>query len=91
MSLVEPEQVSLRVLGPVRVLCAGVEIALPARQVRRLLAALAAAGGARSRGQLVTDLWGEEPPRSAGKVLQQYVSQLRPRGCRSSPPTRGTR
>ena len=77
MNLVESEQVLLRVLGPVRVLCAGVEVALPARQVRRLLAALVAAGGARSRGQLVADLWGEEPPRSADKVLQQYVSKLR--------------
>ena len=77
MNLVESEQVLLRVLGPVRVLCAGVEVPLPARQVRRLLAALVAAGGARSRGQLVADLWGEEPPRSADKVLQQYVSKLR--------------
>jgi len=73
----EPGQVSLRVLGRVRLFSGGSEVPLPARQVRRLMAALAVAGGARSRRQLVTDLWGEAPPRSADKVLQQYVSQLR--------------
>ena len=68
---------SLRVLGPVRLVCAGTEVALPARQVRRLVAALCVGGGSRSRHQLVADLWGDDPPRSADKVLQQYVSQLR--------------
>ncbi|MCY7373923.1 MAG: AAA family ATPase, partial [Spirochaetaceae bacterium] len=72
-----PGQVSLRVLGRMRLFSGGSEVPLPARQVRRLMAALAVAGGARSRRQLVTDLWGEAPPRSADKVLQQYVSQLR--------------
>lgn len=68
---------SLRVLGPVRLLCGGSEVPLPARQVRRLVAALAATGGTRSRRQLVMDLWGENPPTSADKLVQQYVSQLR--------------
>jgi len=79
-----PGQVSLRVLGRMRLFSGGSEVPLPARQVRRLMAALAVAGGARSRRQLVADLWGEAPPRSADKVLQQYVSQLRrpPRRCR---------
>lgn len=71
-------QAFLHVLGPIALTCDGVEVALPARQHRRLLAAFAvAAGAARSRDQLVDALWGEEPPRSADKVLQQYVSQLR--------------
>ena len=73
-----PGQLLLHVLGPITLTCGGVAVALPARQHRRLLAAFAVAAGApRSRDQLVEALWGEDPPRSADKVLQQYVSQLR--------------
>lgn len=69
---------SLEVLGPLRLLVAGVEAPLHARKVRQLLASLSLAPGIpRSRARLVEALWGDAPPRSADKVLQQYVSQLR--------------
>jgi predicted ATPase/DNA-binding SARP family transcriptional activator len=69
--------VEVRVLGPVDLIADGVAVELPAMQ-RRLLAALAAAnGGVRSLDELADALWGESPPSSWRKLLQQYVSQLR--------------
>jgi predicted ATPase/DNA-binding SARP family transcriptional activator len=67
----------VRVLGPVDVVVAGASVALPAMR-RRLLAALVVAGGSvRSPDELADALWGEQPPSSARKLLQLYVSQLR--------------
>src|SRR5262245_64205950 len=67
-----------RLLGPVEVSVDGEPIALPAAKPRALLAALLLD---RNRvvpvARLIDDLWGEEPPDTATKALQGYVSQLR--------------
>ena len=71
-------QTELRVLGPLAVLGPEGQVALPGRKHRSLLAALALAGGRPcSPDSLVDALWGDEPPPSARKLLQVYVSQLR--------------
>jgi predicted ATPase/DNA-binding SARP family transcriptional activator len=68
----------IRVLGPVEVRSENGTIREIALQQRRLLAALTTeAGQACSTDALVHALWGEEPPSSAAKVLQVYVSRLR--------------
>jgi predicted ATPase/DNA-binding SARP family transcriptional activator/class 3 adenylate cyclase len=55
-----------------------VELQLPARKERALLAFLALrAGSDVSAAELTRALWGDEPPRSATKTLQTYVSALR--------------
>jgi predicted ATPase/DNA-binding SARP family transcriptional activator len=67
----------VRVLGPVDVVGDDGPVALSAKQ-RRLLAALVMAEGrARSVDELVDAMWGEQPPASAAKLVQVYVSQLR--------------
>lgn len=68
----------LRVLGALEVVGENGPIPLPAAKHRRLLAALALAGGRTcSSDELIDALWGETPPASARKLLQVYVSQLR--------------
>ncbi len=66
-------------LGPFRWLGDdGVELPIPARKERALLAFLALrAGSSVSGAELTQALWGDEPPRSATKTLQTYVSALR--------------
>jgi DNA-binding SARP family transcriptional activator len=67
----------LRVLGPVEVLVDGQPVVLPAKP-RALLALLALRHGrVASVDELVDGLWGDEPPETAAKALQVYVSQLR--------------
>ena len=66
------------VLGPVEVVVDGRPISLPAAKPRALLAALLLSSNrVVSIGRLTEDLWGEEPPETATKALQGYVSQLR--------------
>ena len=68
----------LRVLGPLEIVGDEGVAALGAAKQRRLLAALAIAGGrARTIDGLVEAVWGDAPPASAKKLLQVYVSQLR--------------
>ena len=68
----------LRVLGPLEIVGDEGVAALGAAKQRRLLAALAVAGGrARTIDGLVEAVWGDAPPASAKKLLQVYVSQLR--------------
>ncbi len=67
----------LRVLGPVEVVARGEPVSLPAMPRRLLAALVVAGGGVRPVDELVDALWGEEPPVSARKLLQQYVSQVR--------------
>lgn len=56
----------------------GAEVHIPARKERALLAFLALrAASVVSAGELTRALWGDEPPRSATKTLQTYVSALR--------------
>ncbi len=51
---------------------------MPAAKPRALLAALLLSSNrVVSVGRLTEDLWGEEPPETATKALQGYVSQLR--------------
>src|SRR3954462_12071875 len=67
-----------RLLGPVE---AGIDrrpVALPAAKPRALLAVLLLnRNRVVSVDRLIDDLWGEEPPETATKALQGYVSQLR--------------
>lgn len=68
----------VRLLGPVEIGPTGNPTRIAAGKQRTLLAALALhAGRAVDTAALVEVLWGEQPPASAGKLLQVYVSQLR--------------
>jgi DNA-binding SARP family transcriptional activator len=68
----------VRVLGPVEASVNGRPIALGGGKPRALLALLALnAGSAVSPARLIEGLWGEQPPATASKLVQVYVSQLR--------------
>src|SRR5215210_7857768 len=63
---------------PVEASVAGRPIALGGGKPRALLALLALnAGSAVSSDRLIEGLWGEQPPATASKLVQVYVSQLR--------------
>jgi DNA-binding SARP family transcriptional activator len=65
-------------LGPLEAVVEGASIRLPARKPRALLAVLLLSRNrVVSVGELIDDLWGEEPPDTATSALQVYVSQLR--------------
>src|SRR3982751_1610627 len=67
-----------RLLGPVEAVIDGRPVALPAAKPRALLAVLLLnRNRVVSVDRLVDDLWGEQPPETATKALQGYVSQLR--------------
>jgi DNA-binding SARP family transcriptional activator len=70
--------VEFRVLGPVEAVVDGQPVPLPAAKPRALLAVLLLG---RNRvvpvHELIAELWGDEPPDTAAKALQVYVSQLR--------------
>ncbi len=77
MRLSRPPVIDYRVLGPVEVEHDGVLLALPASKPRALLARLALEPGrVVAVAALVEALW-DEPPASAPKLVQVYVSQLR--------------
>ena len=66
------------VLGPVRVLVDGEPIDLAGAKPRLLVAALVAhAGREVSNERLIDSLWTDDPPASARKAVQVYVSNLR--------------
>jgi predicted ATPase/DNA-binding SARP family transcriptional activator len=68
----------LRVLGPLEIAGEAGPVALAAPKLRALLAALTIRrGGMWTTDELMDALWGEQPPPSAPKLLQVYVSQLR--------------
>ena len=68
----------VRLLGPVEVSVDDGPVAIGATKQRALLAMLALdAGAAVSAERLIDGLWGDEPPASAPKMVQLYVSQLR--------------
>ena len=68
----------VQVLGPVEVHVDGRAIALGGGKPRALLAMLALdASSPVSTERLIEGLWGSEPPASAHKLVQVYVSQLR--------------
>src|SRR3954447_1999222 len=68
----------LLVLGPIEARMDGREIPLGAAKQRAVLAMLALHANATvSADELMEGLWGEHPPASAPKMVQQYISQLR--------------
>jgi len=68
----------VRVLGSVEASVGGREVTLGAGKPRALFALLALhAGEAVSADRLIEGIWGEQPPATAAKMLQVYVSQLR--------------
>jgi YVTN family beta-propeller protein len=70
--------VEFRILGPLEASEQGAPIPLGAHKQRSLLALLLLhRGEVVSADRLIDDLWGEQPPRTATKSLQVYVSQLR--------------
>ncbi|MQA81623.1 MAG: tetratricopeptide repeat protein [Streptosporangiales bacterium] len=69
---------SFRVLGPLEVRLDGRELRVSAAKQRILLASLLlAAGRVVTTDQLVTNIWGDSPIRSARQTLQVYVTRLR--------------
>ena len=68
----------ISVLGPVEVSVGGRPVAIGAGKPRALLALLALHEGTTvSTVRLVEGLWGEQPPPTAHKMVQLYISQLR--------------
>jgi WD40 repeat protein/DNA-binding SARP family transcriptional activator len=68
----------IRVLGSVDVELNGSHVRLAGPKQRAVLSMLALNANATvSLERLVDGLWGEEPPSTAPKMVQQYVSQLR--------------
>jgi len=66
-----------RILGPVEVANGQGPVPLGSRRERAVLAALVIGGGVVSAERLIDALWGDAPPRSAAKTLQNYVLKLR--------------
>jgi DNA-binding SARP family transcriptional activator/sugar lactone lactonase YvrE len=70
--------VDFRILGPLEVERAGRPLALGGAQQRALLALLVLHRNRVLRtDQIIDELWGEQPPPTAVKTLQGYVSTLR--------------
>jgi YVTN family beta-propeller protein len=68
----------VRLLGPIEAILEGRAVPLGTRKQRALLAMLALRPNTTvGVDRLVEGLWGEEPPASAPKMVQLYVSQLR--------------
>src|SRR4051794_36650936 len=68
----------LLVLGPIEAHVDGRQVPLGAAKQRAVLAMLALHANATvSADELMEGLWGEHPPATAAKMVQQYVSQLR--------------
>ncbi len=75
---IEHEGLDFRLLGPVRAWRNDTELPLGSARRAAVLAVLALhAGHPVSRQQLVTALWGDEPPASATGNVYTYVSTLR--------------
>jgi DNA-binding SARP family transcriptional activator/tetratricopeptide (TPR) repeat protein len=67
-----------RILGPFEVQMGGHQLALGGAKQRALLASLVLhANEVVSRDRLLHELWGEDPPETAPKMIQIYVSRLR--------------
>jgi DNA-binding SARP family transcriptional activator len=79
-----------RVLGPLEVLVDGTPARLGGPRQRSLLALLLVhANEVVPVARLVDEVWGDDPPLTAGNVLQTYVSQLRKALGREAIGTRG--
>ena len=80
-----------RILGPLEVVEDGRPVSLERRRMRALLAYLLLhANELVSADRLIDEVWGPEPPKTAGASLQNYVSRLRkaigPETIASQPP-----
>ena len=72
--------VRIELLGALRVKVDETEVVIHAPKERALLAVLALAPGNTLRTQdLIDGIWGEDPPLSARKAVQNYISALRRR------------
>jgi DNA-binding SARP family transcriptional activator len=70
--------IEFRILGPLEVLDGGRALDVGGAKQRSLLAVLLLnANQVVSSDRLIDALWGEQPPGTAGKAIQIYVSQLR--------------
>jgi DNA-binding SARP family transcriptional activator len=70
--------VDFRILGPLQVLDEGRDVTPRRAKQRALLAALLLHGNELiSADRLIDQVWGDEPPPTAGKALQGHVSALR--------------
>jgi DNA-binding SARP family transcriptional activator/tetratricopeptide (TPR) repeat protein len=70
--------VEFRVLGPLEVVDDGRIVPLDRRRLRALLAFLLLhANELVSSDRLIDEVWGPDPPKTAGASLQNYVSRLR--------------
>ncbi|WNG95526.1 BTAD domain-containing putative transcriptional regulator [Mycobacterium sp. ITM-2016-00318] len=68
----------LRVLGPLQARQGGAPVAIPGAKPRAILTMLGLHGGSVvSADTLLELLWGDDPPRTAGKALQTHISALR--------------
>jgi DNA-binding SARP family transcriptional activator/streptogramin lyase len=71
-------RVEFRILGPMELLEGGLPVEVSGRRQRALLVLLLLhANEIVSSDRLIEGLWGERPPATAAKVLQNAVSQLR--------------
>ena len=69
---------NVHLLGPVEVICGEHPVGLGGSKPRALLAMLALdTGSTVSTDRLIDGLWGDEPPATAAKLVQVYVSHLR--------------
>src|SRR5215207_9466740 len=72
------DSAKFRLLGTLEILVGGETVALGQPKQRALLAILLLhAGRVISRERLIDGLWGENPPETAVKSVQTYISQLR--------------
>ena len=69
--------VVISILGPVEAVRDGNRVDLGAPQQRALLALLATSRGPTPLETIIDRLWPDDPPASAAKVVQTYVSRLR--------------
>ena len=69
--------VVISILGPVEAVRDGNRVDLGAPQQRALLALLATSRGPTPLETIIDTLWPDDPPASAAKVVQTYVSRLR--------------
>jgi DNA-binding SARP family transcriptional activator/tetratricopeptide (TPR) repeat protein len=68
----------IRMLGPLEASAGGTPLPLGGGKPRALLVMLALqAGSPVSKDRLIYGLWGEQPPATASKMVQIFVSQLR--------------
>src|SRR5436190_23393503 len=74
----DPTVVEVSILGPIAVTIGGLAVEVSGPKERAVLAVLAASSGDTVSTERVADaLWGEDPPRSSGKVVQNLVLRLR--------------